>query len=134
MVMPMAWSEVADWSGPDPRPAAYRDYKDRMLHTAVEALLADFPALRGRIVRAEASTPQTTAHYTRSPNGAMYGHDHAVDQMGRYRPSNRLRLKNVLLVGQGVGFPGILGVTLSAYYAVGYVLGIPTLLAELRAA
>jgi hypothetical protein len=62
----------------------------------------------------------------------MYGHHHAIDQMGRSRPAIRLRTKNILLVGQGVGFPGVLGVTLSAYYAAGYILGLNRLLSELR--
>jgi all-trans-retinol 13,14-reductase len=134
MVLPASWSSFARWadSTPENRPAAYEDYKAQLLESAIDALLADFPSLRGRIVDAGASTPLSTMHYTSSPQGAMYGHHHAIDQMGRSRPAIRLRTKNILLVGQGVGFPGVLGVTLSAYYAAGYILGLNRLLSELR--
>jgi all-trans-retinol 13,14-reductase len=124
MVLPLDWALVAPWAGTEEgaRPAAYRELKQALLDSAVDALLADFPALRGHVVRAEASTPLATARYVRSPDGAMYGHYHSVAQMGRYRPSQGTRVTNLVLVGQGVGFPGILGVTLSAYHAVGSVL------------
>ena len=125
MVLPLDWSSVAGWADTDPddRPAAYHEYKSALLETAVDALLADFPDLRGHVVRAEASTPLSTARYVRSPEGAMYGHYHSVAQMGRYRPSQGLRVRNLALVGQGVGFPGILGSTLSAYHVASYILG-----------
>lgn len=136
MVLPLEWSMVSKWADTDPddRPAEYQELKAQLLETAVAALLADFPELRGHIVRAEASTPLSTHRYVRSPNGAMYGHYHSVNQMGRYRPSQGIRVQNVVLVGQGVGFPGVLGVTLSAYHAVGYVLGRENLVEELARA
>ena len=54
--------------------------------------------------------------------------------MGRYRPSQRVRVKNMVLVGQGVFSPGVLGVSLSAYYGVGQLLGLESLLEDLRSA
>ncbi|MEZ4239210.1 MAG: hypothetical protein R3F59_24260 [Myxococcota bacterium] len=136
MVLPLDWALVAPWADTreEDRPAAYRELKQALLDSAVEALLADFPELRGHVVRAEASTPLSTAKYVRSPQGAMYGHYHSVAQMGRYRPAQGTRVRNLVLVGQGVGFPGILGVTLSAYHAAGYVVGRETLIEELRGA
>ena len=136
MVLPMAWEQVAPWADSDPeaRPQGYHDLKRALMETAIEALLDDFPELDGHIVRAEASTPLSTHHYVRSPGGAMYGHYHSIPQMGRYRPSQGTRVRNLVLVGQGVGFPGILGVTLSAYHAAGYLVGRETLIEELRRA
>lgn len=133
-VAPLAWEQVARWQGADPRPADYLAYKQQLLDTAIDALDADFPGLRDRILQAEASTPLSTEHYTRSPQGATYGHLHSRDQMGRYRPSQRVRVPNMVLVGQGVFSPGVLGVSLSAYYGVGQLLGLDPLLAELRSA
>jgi hypothetical protein len=54
--------------------------------------------------------------------------------MGRYRPAQATKVKNLLLVGQGVFMPGVLGTCLSAYYACGYLLGLEHLLKELKAA
>lgn len=136
MLMPMAWEQVAPWAEAPygARPAEYLTYKQRLLDRAVQALTDDLPDLRGRIVRAEASTPLSTVHFTRSPQGAMYGHLHDIHQMGRNRPGPAIRVRNVVLVGQGVFSPGILGATLSAYYGVGRRVGMTPLIEELRSA
>ncbi len=116
------------------RPAAYHGIKDRWQAATVGALLRDFPQLEGRIRRIESSTPLTTLSYTSSPRGAMYGHYHSVEQMGRNRPAQAIRTRNLVLVGQGVFTPGILGSMLSAYYGIGRVVGLESLVQELRAA
>lgn len=136
MIAPLAWESVERWSGSlhGDRPEAYEDLKGRLLDTAVDALLADHPGLRGRIVRREASTPLSTAHFTRSPRGATYGHLHSRAQMGRHRPSQRTRVPNLVLVGQGVFSPGVLGTALSGYYGVGHLVGLEPLLEALRTA
>ncbi len=136
MILSLPYEKVARWAGqpsPDRNPE-YLAYKQELLDVSIEALTADYPELRGHIVRAEASTALSTADYTRSPQGAMYGHYHSVAQMGRYRPAQATKVKNLLLVGQGVFMPGVLGTCLSAYYACGYLLGLDRLLAELKAA
>lgn len=134
LVTPLDWENVSQWADTDHgnRPQAYLDYKAALQETALEALLADHPSLRGRIKRAETSTPLSTQHFTRTPSGATYGHLHSCDQMGRYRPSQRTRVPNVVLVGQGVFSPGILGTAMSAYYAMGQLFGLDDLMTELR--
>ncbi len=136
MVLPLAWEDVAAWADTEEgsRPPAYEALKAALTDAAVRALIADFPALGERITRIEASTPLSTVTYTSSPRGATYGHLHAVGQMGRDRPLPFLRVKNVLMVGQGVGLPGVLGTALSAYYAVGRVFGMEPLVQELSEA
>ncbi|MEZ4317041.1 MAG: NAD(P)/FAD-dependent oxidoreductase [Myxococcota bacterium] len=135
MLCPLAWDTVAPFaSSYGERPQAYLDLKQSLLDSAITALVSDHPTLAGRIVRAEASTPLTTEHFTRSPHGATYGHLHSTAQMGRYRPSQRTKVRNLVMVGQGVFSPGILGVSLSAYYAVGHLIGLPELLDGLRRA
>ena len=134
MIIPLDYDSVCEWSGslPKQRPAAYDAFKSALLDKAIDTLLADHPTLAGRIVRSEASTPLTTQYFTRSPNGATYGQKHSLAQMGRYRPSQRTRVRNLMLVGQGVFSPGVLGVSLSAYYAIGQLFGMEELLQELR--
>jgi len=135
MLSPLSWDTVAPYaSAPGERPEAYLELKQRLLDSAVRALISDFPTLDGRIARAEASTPLTTEYFTRSPQGATYGHLHSVGQMGRYRPSQRTRVRNLVMVGQGVFSPGVLGTALSAYYAVGHLIGLEALLDGLRRA
>lgn len=136
MLSPLDWRMVAPWqhTAHGDRPPEYRALKQQLLDTAIGALTADLPSLKGRIRRAEASTPLSTEHFTRSPEGATYGHLHNLEQMGRYRPSQRTRVPNVVMVGQGVFTPGVLGTALSAYYGVGGMLGLEGVLEALRRA
>ncbi len=135
MILSHQWEQVAQWARlqDGERHPDYLAFKEQVRDSAVRALTEDHPSLKPHIIRAEASTPLTTQHYTRSPKGAMYGHYHSVDQMGRYRPAQATKVKNLLLVGQGVFMPGVLGTCLSAYYACGYLLGLDRLLEELKA-
>ena len=135
MLTSLPWDHVKEWAGTKTRerPQEYQDFKQSLVDSVVGALLNDYPELRPRIQRVEGSTGLTTQHYTRSPLGAMYGHYHSVDQMGKYRPSQVLRIRNFVQVGQGVFTPGVLGATLSAYYGCGFHLGLDRLLDELNA-
>lgn len=135
MLASLPWEDVQPWAGTTvkDRPQAYNDMKQRTQDVCVDALLSDYPELRDKIVRIESSTGLSTQHYTTSPDGAMYGHYHSVAQMGKYRPSQVIRIRNFLQVGQGVFTPGVLGATLSAYYGCGLYLGMDRLLDELKA-
>jgi all-trans-retinol 13,14-reductase len=124
------WKAFLPWEGISPRPGPYTEYKEALLKSATDEIRCDFPGWR--IAAAEASTPLTTQHYTRSPEGAIYGHYHSVSQMGRYRFPVRTRVRNFMHVGQCVGFPGICGAAMSAYVTCGEVLGLPRLVEELR--
>lgn len=136
VVAPMSWESVAPFadSQPDDRPAAYRRLKERRAGQLLAALREDFPTVVARVRSVEASTPLSTVHYTGSPRGAVYGHEHSADQMGRYRPPAFLRTPNVVMVGQGVGLPGVLGTSLSAYYAISRVTERPDLMTALTTA
>ncbi|MCP4809582.1 MAG: NAD(P)/FAD-dependent oxidoreductase [Proteobacteria bacterium] len=135
MLATLPWERVSEWDGSPVknRPEAYEAVKQRTQDLCVDQLMRDFPSLRGKVTRLESSTGLSTRHYTESPQGAMYGHYHSVAQMGRYRPSQVIRIRNFLQVGQGVFTPGVLGATLSAYYGCGLYLGQDRLLAELKA-
>jgi all-trans-retinol 13,14-reductase len=135
MLLMMDWKQVEAWKNTrsGERPSDYGELKRALRDRAVDTLLADFPGFQGKVVRVEASTPLSTQHFTRSPQGAMYGHFHSVDQMGKYRPSQVIRVRQCVQVGQSVFTPGVLGATLSAYYGCGLHLGLDQLLAELEA-
>jgi all-trans-retinol 13,14-reductase len=126
------WASVAPWVDSDPgyRPTAYLAFKERMTDVTLQAVLSRYPDLRIR--RVEASTPLSTWRWTRSPEGAMYGHYHSVSQMGRARPSPVTRVGGLVLCGHGVFAPGVLGASLSAYYALSQLIGRERLVDELR--
>ena len=135
MLAALNYDRMKRWEGSPTgdRGPEYEAYKDALQQTMVDGLLADFPSLKPHVVRVESSTPLSTRHFTRSPGGAMYGHYHSVGQMGRYRPSQVIRVRNLVQVGHAVFTPGVLGATLSAYYGLGYFLGLENLLSELKA-
>lgn len=134
MLAALDYQAVAKWKDlpTGQRGPEYEAYKKALQDTMVDGLLKDFPSLRPHVVRVETSTPLSTEHFTRSPMGAMYGHYHSVSQMGRYRPSQVIRVRNLVQVGHAVFSPGVLGATLSAYYGLGYFLGLDNLLDELK--
>ncbi len=131
----LSWKNVEPWlhTRQGKRPPAYREMKAELERTVLDAVMDDFPSLRDHVLRRESSTALSTWRYTRSPQGAMYGHYHSIDQMGRYRLPQIIRIHNFVQVGQGVFTPGILGTTLSAYYGCGYHLGLARLVQELEA-
>lgn len=135
MLAGLSWERVAPWAHlpSAERPPEYHALKAETQTALLEALEADHPGIRAHIRRVESSTGLTTRHFTRAPGGAMYGHHHSVDQMGRYRPAQALRVRNVIQVGAGVFWPGVLGAMISAFYGCAYVLGMKPLLDELEA-
>lgn len=108
----------------------YLAWKAAMLARSLDTFRVDFPDWE--VLQAEASTPLTTWRYTGSPGGATYGHYHSVDQMGKYRLPMKVRVKNLLQVGHAVGFPGICGAMMTAYAAVGEIVGSEQLVSELK--
>lgn len=142
VVLGLSLARWADWEGHvDPtaprrpgglpaRSAAYEAQKARALEGFLTRVRAEFPGWTIR--RAEASSPLSMAHYTRSPAGATYGHHHTVDQMGRYRLPMVTRVRGLLQVGQAVAMPGICGAMMSAYLGVGGMVGLESLITELR--
>lgn len=124
------WAAWAGHEGAHPRPEAYRTEKAALGAALVRAIQEDFPDWRITLV--EASTPITTREFMLARGGAIYGHYHSVQQMGRYRLPMRTRVRNLIHVGQCVGFPGICGATMTAYLAVGAVVGLEGLVEELR--
>lgn len=109
---------------------AYLEWKAAMLARSLDTFKVDFPDWQ--VLEAEASTPLTTWRYTGSPQGATYGHYHSVGQMGKYRLPMKVRVKNLLQVGHAVGFPGICGAMMTAYAAIGEIVGSEMLVSELK--
>lgn len=90
------------------------------LQVAVEAAL---PEHQGQLERIEMSTPLTNRDYTGAYQGSIYGISHALDQWGRYGLHPRTRIDNLLLTGQSVMMPGVLGVTVGAFVTCSFLLG-----------
>ena len=132
----MAYEEVAPFeeTRTGERGPAYAELKARWgawLRTSAEAAA---PELAGKLKTVEVSTPLTNRDYTGAPGGGMYGVRHSIDQWGRYALHPRTRIHNLLLTGQNVSLPGVLGVTVSGFLTCGLLLGFDGLLQKVARA
>lgn len=107
--------------------AAFKQAQGDLLQASVEQLA---PELAGKLRRVEVSTPLTHRDYTGAPRGSIYGVSHAMDQWGKYALQPRTRIQNLLLTGQNVLLPGVLGTTVSAFVTCGFLLGFDSLFAK----
>jgi all-trans-retinol 13,14-reductase len=107
----------------------YRSYKETMTTRAVAHFEASCPEFRGRITRVESATPLTLKRFTNSPAGSLYGVKHKVDQ---HNPLPLTKIKNLLLSGQAISGPGILGAMISGFAAGGSIMGHDKLREALR--
>ena len=70
----------------------------------------------------ETATPSTLMVMTANENGAMYGLDAALGQVGPQRPPNRTSLANLLWVGHYTRpAHGIVGSAMSGYFAANII-------------
>ena len=85
---------------------AYRREKNRiaqMLIERTEALI--IPGLKSMIEVIDAATPLTHMRYTKNPEGAVLGYEHAMDNYWIYRNKNRTPIKGLYLASAW-GSPG----------------------------
>lgn len=116
-------------TGNDKRPAAYRALKKQRLAALYDALRRAIPETEGmRLV--DGATPVTLQKYLYSPECGMYGAAHDVTQ---FNPLPVTRVAGLYVAGQAVTGPGVIGATISAFLACGYLLGHQNLLSAVRA-
>ncbi|WP_462323810.1 phytoene desaturase family protein [Desulfoplanes sp.] len=130
-IAPGSMQDFAPWkdSRTGKRPPGYRDRKKRCLDAMWEELVTLCPELSGiRIV--DGATPLTVRDYTHSPTGSLYGARHSIHQ---FNPVPATRLQGLLLAGQSIVAPGILGAIISAFLTCGFIVGHNTLREELIA-
>jgi all-trans-retinol 13,14-reductase len=106
----------------------YLDTKQKITDILLKRVYEAMPGLRGRVKVLEAATPLTFAEYAHNPRGGIYGvyHDGSTGWL-----SPLTSIKGLLLAGQSVMLPGILGSMASALLAGGFLLGLDNLMGEL---
>jgi len=130
-IAPGSMQDVTAWEGSrsGKRPADYQEYKKKRLDGMRSALLECAPELESvRFV--EGATPLTLRDYLHTPTGSLYGVRHSVNQ---FNPIPATRIPGLLLAGQSIVAPGLLGAMVSAFLTCGFVIGHDRLHEELRA-
>ncbi len=129
LMCPMPWSVWAPWaeSTRATRPEAYKQAKERMSQALIQRLKIIWPDVESQVEYYEGSTPLTFRDYTHTWEGSSYGIKKDCNRLREATLSVRTRLDNVMLAGQSVVLPGILGVSVSAAVATGHIMGFPNL-------
>lgn len=130
-ICPAAIEETDPWkdSISGDRPEGYMIFKDEIAERMVRHIEINCGELRGKIRAIDCSTPLTLRDYTNSPFGSMYGVKHKIEQ---YNPFPSTRLPGLLLAGQAIVSPGLLGAIISGFIACGNILGHDHLRRELK--
>lgn len=116
------------------RTADYEAQKERWGRELREAVGQAAPDWSGRVEMVELSTPLTYRDYLQAPEGGIYGSAKDMNQWGRYAMRPKTRLPNLLLTGQDVLMPGIVGATISGVVTCAYVLGFGHVFGKVAAA
>lgn len=121
----MAYEEVEPFENTrtGERGEAYSRFKEIQGRAVQECAEELAPDLAGKLQCLEVSTPLTHRDFTGALRGSIYGVRHSLDQWGKYALQPRTRVENLLLTGQNVLLPGVLGVTVSAFVTCGFLLG-----------
>jgi all-trans-retinol 13,14-reductase len=131
VIAPGSIQDVAPWKSSTlgKRPVEYQAHKQNRLDKMRSSLLKHAPELESvRFV--EGATPLTLRDYMNTPTGSLYGVRHTVSQ---FNPSPATRIPGLLLAGQSIVAPGLLGAMVSAFLTCGFIMGHNKLRKELRA-
>jgi all-trans-retinol 13,14-reductase len=131
VIAPGSIQDVAAWKSSKlgKRSIEYREHKQKRLDHMRTALLKHVPELESvRFV--EGATPLTLRDYMNTPTGSLYGIRHTVNQ---FNPAPATKIPGLLLAGQSIVAPGLLGAVISAFLTCGFIIGHNKLRKELRA-
>ena len=121
-IMPYSFDKFSKWQDSTlrDRPQDYLDFKTELKAEFEGQVLARCPELRGKVKFIDAATPLSLRDYCHSPYGSMYGAAHTVAQ---YNPLPATKIKGLLLAGQSIIAPGVMGAVVSAYLTCGFIYG-----------
>jgi all-trans-retinol 13,14-reductase len=129
-IVPADYAEVAEWESPEKRRSSgYLAHKQKIGERLLKRFCDNCPEL-GELELVELATPLTLHDYSLAPEGAIYGVGHVL---GQYNPYPLTRLPGLLLSGQAIAAPGLLGAVIAGYLTCGSILGHEHLRGEIRA-
>lgn len=111
------------------RPPAYEAHKSRMAQAMLERICSACPELDGRLRILDAATPLTMRDWAASPKGSLYGIRHTAEHFPMLPMT---KIKGLLMAGQSVLLPGVLGAMVSAMVTCSLMVGLEPLRKELR--
>ncbi|WP_432737363.1 phytoene desaturase family protein [Maridesulfovibrio sp. FT414] len=130
-IMPCNFDRFSKWkdSGLCNRPQEYINFKVKLMSKFEKQVFSRCPELNNNVKFVDMATPLTLRDYTLSPYGSMYGAAHTMSQ---YNPLPATKINGLLLAGQSIVAPGVMGAVVSAYLTCGFICGHEKLHEELR--
>lgn len=122
------WEETR-WKKRGP---AYEALKQSLAHRLLEVVCRHLPAVRGRVVHAELSTPLSTRHFTNHHQGEIYGLAHTPHRFELRCLGPRTPIRGLFLTGQDACVCGVTGALLGGFLSASAVLGRNLLSVALR--
>ncbi|HAS89121.1 MAG TPA: NAD(P)/FAD-dependent oxidoreductase [Desulfovibrio sp.] len=130
-IMPYSFEAFSEWKDSTlrNRPQDYRNFKEKIMADFTKQVFKRCPELKDNVEFIDSATPLTLRDYCQSPYGSMYGAAHTVSQ---YNPLPATKIKGLLLTGQSIIAPGIMGAVVSAYLTCGFICGHEKIHEELK--
>ncbi len=130
-VMPCGLERFLPWQGSvrGHRPKAYLEQKASLLRLMEQRIISAFPEITVRPRMVAGATPLTLGDYARNPRCGIYGVRHEANTV-ELLPLTRM--KGLVLAGQSVLLPGLVGSMISAFVACDILHGGNSLHEELR--
>lgn len=131
-IAPITACRPEEWSPtlPRTRPPEYGKIKDETVRKMQKRLADFYPGIIGESQWCEGATPLTLRDYGHTPTGSMYGVSHQAGQIGLH---SLTRVPGLLLAGQAVAAPGVMGALISALLACGHIVGFERIWKDLHA-
>jgi all-trans-retinol 13,14-reductase len=129
---PMSWFRPWEGSKYGQRSTDYLSFKESKARSLFAFVDRFSPGLESSIEQFSVSTPVTNLHFNGSEEGSPYGIYHSIQYSGVRALQARTHLKNLLLTGQSILFPGLMGASISGLRTAGSIIGIKELLRELK--
>lgn len=131
ILIPASYVEWTQFEGKKShhRLKGYAEQKRRAAAEIIEAATKYLPELANNFSTLSISTPLTIKDYCYAPHGAAYGVKRSIQQL---TPTHAFPIKNMLLSGQAIVGPGILGAMTSGFITCGEIIGHTQLRSEIQ--
>lgn len=130
----MKFDDVAKWSNTtvEKRGSEYKDFKEIKARSVISLIEKRFPGFSGMIESYYTSTPLTYRDYTATVDGSIYGISHDSENFIRSHISSKTKIPNLFFAGQSVSLHGVLGVAVSSIMTCGNIIGLDSLVNQIK--
>ena len=122
IICPCRFELVRKWdsSRTGQRPLEYREWKNRVADTIVDAVKQNYNDVMGDLKIIDVATPLTFRDYMNAPDGCLYGAKHKINDMPFM---SRTRIKGLFLSGQATVSAGLMGAMLAGFLSAAAITG-----------